>query len=74
MKNLTSYFLLMANCFKSKVFGLFLCTMLFVGRVYTQVCQLPDGVVCTLNDPSVFKVITTSKTFSQMIADGDLLP
>jgi hypothetical protein len=52
----------------------FLCALLFVGQAQAQVCQLPEGVECTLNEPSAFKVITTSKTFSQMIADGDLLP
>jgi len=56
------------------MFWLFLCTLLFARQANAQVCQLPEGVECTLNEPSAYKVIATSKTFSQMIADGDLLP
>lgn len=40
--------------------------------IAAQLCQLPEG--CTTHDPVLFKVIATSKTFSQMIADGELLP
>jgi hypothetical protein len=56
------------------MFWPFVCALLFVGQAHAQECQLPAGVECTLNEPSSYKVIATSKTFSQMIADGDLLP
>ncbi len=74
MKNLTSSPLPRRNHFKNTMFWQFLCALLFMGQANAQVCQLPEGVECTLNEPSAFKVITTSKTFSQMIADGELLP
>jgi hypothetical protein len=74
MKNLPYSPLPRRNHFKSKMFWTFLCALLYVGQAHAQVCQLPEGVECTLNEPSAFKIITTSKTFSQMIADGELLP
>lgn len=55
------------------MFWHFLCVLLIVGQADAQECQLPTGVECTLNEPGAFKVIAASKTFSQMIADGDLL-
>jgi hypothetical protein len=39
-----------------------------------QECEIPKEITCTINKPNSFTVIETSKTFSQMIADGELLP
>ncbi len=38
-----------------------------------ETCQLPTGIECHEHEPGDYKVIGTTKTFSQMIADGDLL-
>ena len=52
MKNLASYPLSRRSRFKSTMFWQFLCALLFVGQAGAQLCQLPEGVECTLNEPS----------------------
>jgi hypothetical protein len=72
--NILTSFSLSRQYFKSKIFYQLLYILLLSGPTTAQVCQLPEGFECSLNEPSAYKVITTSKTFSQMITDGDILP
>ena len=47
---------------------------LFATVIFAQGnCGLPSGVTCTENLPSSFTLVSTSKTFSQMVADQELL-
>ncbi len=49
------------------------CFFLFTIQSNGQNCELPIGFECTTLAGN-FKLITTFKTFSQMVADGELLP